>query len=44
MKKVVFWVITTILSMIGIYWADYKIGEFLGTKLADAIIEMGGDE
>ena len=43
MKKVVFWSVTTILSMFGLYFVNYKIGTFLGIKLADAILEMGGE-
>lgn len=44
MKKVIFWSVTTVVGMFGIYFVNYKIGEFLGIKLTDAILEMGGEE
>ena len=44
MKKVVFWIVVTILSLFGVYYTDYKIGAFLGTKIGEALREMGGDE
>ena len=40
MKKVVFWSIATVLSLCGTAWAGSKVGEWLGTQLEDAILEM----